>query len=391
MMFIIKRGVLFFFIVILMAAAIPSATAIGLGGSILSPILYVPGKTITNHYYIADTLLPVQVSVSGELAIYVNVTPIVDNEFDMIIQFPHEFIPAGTHYFSLTAMEKGEATSSGVGAFASVSKRFVVEAYSHDKDITASLSAPSVNENGTVHFTIDVQSRTYSDINSVSAKIIIKDLENITLAEVQTNTAPLPAMAGATLTASFNTTGLRPAQYLAKAQIFYDSKRKTADATFRIGNMDLILRNYTSIFEQGFTTFQALVFNNWGNELRSVYAKLLFGDRELLQTPTIFLGPWEEGQLQGIIKVDLPPGNYNGTLQLFFEGEQKEEPLTFTVVESISPEKVKADVELSRKNMIIQLLAIGVIILIVMVIVLLKGMAGRSKENVKSPRYKDEI
>ncbi|MDP3733828.1 MAG: hypothetical protein Q8R37_01240 [Nanoarchaeota archaeon] len=375
--------------------AIPPALAIGLSGKSLSPIIYVPGKNIINHYFVTDTSLPVQISVGGDLSQYITLTPLLNNEFDLIIQFPEEFIPVGTYSFSLSATEIAQDVSPGIGSLTSVSKRIIVEAYSFDKEITASLSAPSVNENGTVHFTVNVESRTYSDINSINAKIVITDAENATLGEVRTNTKALPALAVETLAASFNTTGLRPSQYHARAYVQFDGRQKIADATFRIGTMDLLLLNYTAVLEQGFSTFQAMVFNNWGNELRNVYAKLLLPELSenqlLLQTPSIDLGPWQEGVLEGITKIDLPEGEYNGILQLLFEGEQKEEPLPFTVVQVISPEKIKADIELSRRNMIIQLLAIGVLVLIVCVLFLLKRTSQRKLTLPLAQAHREEL
>ncbi len=389
-----SKGILLFFVLAISLIFIPSVESIGLSGVKLSPIIHVPGKSLTNHYFITDTSLLVAVSLGGSFARYANITPLIDNQFDLIINFPEEPITPGTYSLSLSATEVAEAEVAGIGSLTSVSKQFVVEVYSWDKEITASLSAPSVNENGTVHFAVTVQSRTYSDIDSVRAKITIFNLENVTLAEVYTNRRPLPSLAEDVLTASFNTTGLRPAQYFARAFIEYDGRKKIADATFRIGTMDLILLNYTRTLERGFTLFQVLVSNNWGNELRNVYAKLILQDQflmmqPLLQTPSIALGPWQEGIVEGFVKIDFPAGEYNGTIQLFFEGEQKEEPAEFTVIESISPEKVKADIELSRKNMIIQLLAIGVLILIVFILFLLKNTSRKSKSPL--PLKKNEL
>lgn len=388
-----RRGLVFWGIAIFILF-IPFVESIGLSGIRLSPIIHIPGKSLTNHYFITDTSLPVDVALGGSFARYAQVTPVVDNQFELMINFPTEPIAPGTYSLSLSATEVAETEFAGIGSLTSVSKQFVVEVYSWDKEITASLSAPSVNENGTVHFAVTVQSRTYSDIDSVRAKITIFNLENVTLAEVYTNRRALPALGQETLTASFNTTGLRPGQYFAQALVEYDGRQKVADASFRIGTMELILLNYTQTLEQGFTLFQARVFNNWGNELRNVYAKLILQDQfqimqPLLQTPSIALQPWQEGIVEGIVKIDFPAGEYNGTIQLFFEGEQKEESVEFIVIESISPEKVKADIELSRKNMIIQLLAIGVLILIVFILFLLKNTSRKSK--LPLPLKKNEL
>jgi len=365
------------FLLIIFILFFPSVESIGLGGMKLSPIMYVPGNSIVNHYYIIDTSMPVAITVGGSFGNYVNVTPAINNEFDFIINFPEKPIPSGTYSLSLNVAEVAAEGDNTINSLTSVSKQFIVEVYSMDKLIIASLSAPSVNENGTIHFAVDLQSITYSDIDSVGAKIIISNLNNVTLAEVNTNRISLPALGHETITASFNTTGLRPAEYFARAYIDYDGKQKRSDASFRIGNMDLILLNYTKYLEQGFSTFQVKVFNNWGNPLRNVYAKFTLNDdilRSLLQTPSINLEPWQEGILEGIVKVDIPAGEHKGIIQLVYEGEQKEEPIQFTVKEVIpvAVEKVKDDLELIKKNMIIQVMTVVMILLIILIIFLFK-------------------
>lgn len=375
-------------LVVFFVVSLPSVESIGLSGVRLSPITYVPGKSIANHYYVTDASTPIAISLGGNFEKYATTTPIIDNQFDLIINFPEEPILPGIYFLTLNAAEVAGADSASIGALTSVTKQFTIEVYSIEKNIIASLSAPSVNENGTIHFVVNLQSRTYSDIDAVSAKIVISNVANVTLAEVYTNNRSLPSLTEETITASFNTTGLRPASYFARAYISYDHRQKIADAAFRIGNMDLILLNYTSDLEQGFPLFQAHVFNNWGNSLRNVYATIILQDQPLhpwLQTPNINLDPWQEGVLEGIVKVDLPAGKYNGTIQLVFEGEHKEEPAEFIVTEPVSIDKIKSDHELSRKNMIIQALAIGMLILIALILFLLK------RNNRKHTLKKNEL
>ena len=82
-----------------------------------------------------------------------------------------------------------------------------------------------------------------------------------------------------------------------------------------------------------------------------------------MHTPTTEFAPWEEKELKGIINVELEPGIYNATIQLFFEDQIKEIPVTITVVKKISSEELSAELEKSKRNFILISVAAGILIL----------------------------
>ena len=110
--------------------------------------------------------------------------------------------------------------------------------------------------------------------------------------------------------------------------------KKEATTTFKIGDMDLVLKDNTFNLLTSFNEFNITVLNNWGDELKNVYAKLFVNDEELLHTPSINIPPWEEGELKSIAKIDLAPGQYEGILKMFFESENKEEKVTLIIKEA---------------------------------------------------------
>lgn len=376
----IKILLIFFLALIL---SLPSLTALTLSGKKLSPLIFEPGLIITNHYTISETTENIAVKVSGEMQQYITLTEVVNNEFDMVINFPESLDP-GIYHFELSATEIPKKTNEGIGSLLSVSKRFDVEVYSYEKYLEASLSAANVNEGTPVDLKLNVVSKCYQDINSVRGEIIITDAQNNTLKELITEEKPLKALATETLSASFDTTGLPAAEYSAKAIVFYDWEQKTAQTKFRIGQMDLVLKNYTSIVEQGFSDFTLRLANNWGNALQEVYAKLYINKRELLHTPTTEFAPWEEKELKGIINVELGPGIYNATIQLFFEDQIKEVPVIITVVKKISSEELSAELEKSRRNLILLSVAAGILILGLIIVIV------RYKKTPKK-KQKDEF
>lgn len=359
--------IVLFLIFFLIQTAQP-ANALSLHGQQLSPITYLPGETIVNHYSISDTIYPVEVTLGGgELLDYISVSEIANNEFDLIISFPEKLIGPGEHSFSLTVSEKADEMM-GISSLLSVTKAFRLIAYSREKEVAVSFSAADVNQGTPVKLELGVASQTYSDIDSVKAVIFVYDKSNHSIGELATEEKSLPALKSASFLAFFNTTNLPYDDYHARAIITYDGQEKEATANFKIGEMDVIMENYTRELTPGFSEFAITVANNWGNELNNVYAKLFVNGQELLQTPSISLPAWGKGVLGGIIKVDLSPGIYPGVAQIFFEGESKEEQITLTVLEPPrEPEERQAAVVVPYLIFLIALVVVvGVFITIVL-------------------------
>src|SRR3989338_1371243 len=362
-------------VLIVVLQLMPSVVAISLTGAKLGTIIFEPGKVITNHYVITEAIGEPKVSVgSGPFEGHIRVSPVLNNEFDLTIEFPQALtVSPGTYFITLGAQD-GDSEAQGLYAQTSVSKQFQVEVYSYEKDIAASFTAPSVNEKEPVEFTVQVESRTYSDIGSIRAEITIYDWLDRELGKVATAEKPLPSLAKETLSALFDTSSLEPGNYRAQAKVTYDTKNIHLNGTFKVGTMDIIMKDYTKELNQGYTDYRIQVENNWGNLIKDVYAKLLIDEEEYLQTPSIDIAPWQIGELQGIVKVDLAPGIYPGLIRLFFSGEEKEESVFLEVTDNPTPEEVIVQQELQKKNKAIFYLeiALGAILASVILILLYK-------------------
>ncbi len=352
----------YFIFVLLTLLFLPLVSALSMEGIILGTIVYEPGKLIVNEYTITDTDKTVEVSLGGDLLDYITISNVSNNKFNLTIAFPDRIISAGSYNFQLTARETAEESAPGMGSLLSVSKRFTVEVYSNEKEISASLSAASVNLGSPVSFQVGVSSRGYQSIDKVQAEITVYNAQNESVGKINTLSQPLPALSSVTLTATLPTESLSAGEYHALAVVDYDGKQKTATTTFRIGAMDLIIDSYTTILQYGYSEFIINVTNNWGNELRNVYAKIFLQDQQLLQTPTMNLAPWEKGELKGLVKVDLPVGSYPGKIQLFYESEMKEEIINIQVIEPEVPNTISGKTSW---------LEISLTVLIVLVVILI--------------------
>ncbi|MDP3640504.1 MAG: hypothetical protein Q8R53_04890 [Nanoarchaeota archaeon] len=369
-----------FIIVVLFLLCLPSLLAIGLSGRPLGTIAFQPGKTITNHYTVLGVSGPVALAVDSGPFSNISVSELMDNEFDLSINFPqNERVPTGQYSFALSVRELVGGATEGIGSLTAVSKVFQVEVYSYEKEIAAELIAPSVNEGTPINFKVSVESRSYQDIDAISSEITVFDKENHSIGKLTIDEQPLPSLSSIMLRAPpFPTTGLEANEYQARAVVFYDGKELHLNGTFKIGAIDIALLNYSQVLEQGFNEFFIEVESRWGDVLKNVYAKVFLNDEEILQTPSFSLNPWEKGVLKSIAKVDLLPGSYVGKIQLFFEGEMKEVPITVLVQEATAPERPKFPV------LLITTLVLSALLVIVLVIFILQ-MKRRNERAITAP------
>lgn len=322
-------------VVLLFCIVASSAYGLGLRGNHLSPIIFEPGKKIVNHYYIDDTNKEVKITVGGDLIEYVRVTEVVDKQFDLIIEVPETLPEPGTYWFSLQATEIGSEEESGVGSLLSVNLRFLVEVPPHGKAISISFDVPDVNEHQPIPLSVNIVSKGLENISSLTGTITVYDLKNSSIVSLNLKEKALPALASTSLSANLPPDKLSSGKYWAGAVMSYDGEEKRAQDAFKVGNLNLLLLNYTSQLEQGFGSFHALVENNWGNPIQIAYATVFIDGKELLVTPTVSLGPWQRGELRGILRTDFLPGNYSGSIHLFYDGLSRTENGIFTIFEPV--------------------------------------------------------
>ena len=350
-----------------------SAYGLSLHGNHLSPIIFEPGKKIVNHYTIDGTDKEVKLSIGGDLIEYVKVTEVVDNQFDLIIEVPETLPEPGTYWFSLQASEINNEEESSISSVLSVNLRFLVEVPPHGKAISISFEVPDVNEHQPIPFSVNIVSKGLENITRLRSHITVYDLQNNSVASLNLKEKPLPALSSTSLSASLPADKLLPAKYWAEAIVNYDGEEKMAQDNFKIGNLDLLLINYSSQLEQEFGDFWAIVENNWGNPIKTVYATVSINGTELLTTPTVYLGPWQRDQLKGILRTDFAPGKYNGTIQLFYDDLSKTENVTFTIFKPAQEQETSA----------VTLAVVGISLFVIVFIAVFLLIQKRNKRNKK--------
>jgi hypothetical protein len=331
-------------LIILIFLFLPSILALGVAGEKLSPIIFIPGKTIINSYQIVGEQGDNSVTILGDLSEYLAVSDIVNNQFDLIITFPNEMVEVGDYRFTLLIEEGGDQKfGEGAGAKIAIRLNFDIVVYSQEKDLLASLSISDVNEGENLGIVVNANSKSYKDIEEVKSEITIYDLNNEVLGTVSTDKKPLKSLESTNLYASFDASNLIYGDYWAEANVFFDGDSKSAKTKFKIGTKDILLKEHTKKLNVGYSEFFAKVVSNWGNELKNVYLVLEINGDTYLQTVTTSLKPWEEKSLSGITSIDLPIGEYDAKLRLFFEDQMKEENIKIKIIEKLIKEKIDLD------------------------------------------------
>ncbi len=361
----------------------PAISALSLAGARLGTITYQSGTSFTNHYSILGTDQPVIVTVDGGGQFPgIFVSEVVDNEFDLLVNFPEEvYVAPGSYTFALTVVENS-SRQEGISSQVAVSKVFEVVVYSYEKDIQASLSIPNINAGRNVTFQLTVQSMGYPDIEKVYGQIALYNSSRQEVGRLVTETKSLPGLESLSFQPKHDTDHFPTGNYAAKAVVWYDGKSEAVNSTFLIGSMDLIVNNYTAEFNSGFNEFSVIVTNNWGNILRNVYARLFIQDQQLVQTPSLELEPWQQGELKAILNIEFPPGTYAGALKLYFEGESKEVPVGIIILPVIEQQQeTEKELQVAGALVFIPALLVIVIILALMAIYLWRKKKRKKKEE----------
>jgi hypothetical protein len=324
----------FFLVFLIFLLSFQFVLSLDLHGERLSPIIASPGKEIVNHYIVSGTSKEVEVKIGGELSEYISTTDVIDNEFDLLIKFPQELPGPGEYAFTLAVSELLEEEGAPIASLVSLNLRFTVEIPPHGKYLSISVKSSNVNEKQPVPLTVVLTSKGLENMASVGGVLSVYDGSGTSVGVFTVPLSPLVALGSQSYDYSLNTEFLTAGKFRAEALISYDGDEQRAETQFKIGDLDVILIEYTDEWQRGFTEFTATVENNWGNSVGNVYGILYLNGQQLLQTPTISLEPWSRADLQGILKIDLPPGQYAPSLELHYQDQSKQEQLVIQVVDS---------------------------------------------------------
>jgi hypothetical protein len=344
---------------------LPIVNPIGLLSPDVGTIIYRPGHEQVLPYYALNYNYDFEPYVSGPAAKYMTIEQVADSslgldQFNVKIKFPDSIeLDPGLYENHVGVREVGRPGGM-VSALTAVQTKLRVEVLSSEKAITAEFDAPDANEKSKMTFRVDVRSATYQYISLVTAKITIYDLENNTLATIDTGKTGLESGESKTLDAVWDNSELKPGNYRAEALVIYDGKTLLLEDKFKIGTLMIRINDYTDTFAAyQINEFKVDVENVWNNPVNNIYAELFVEGEKVLKTATINLNPWEKGKITSYWNVTHDPGEYNAKIVLYYADTHSEKNIKV---------KVRQDIKLRPEHIY------GLIIIVLMVLVIIMGI-----------------
>ncbi|PIN78827.1 hypothetical protein COY26_00920 [Candidatus Woesearchaeota archaeon CG_4_10_14_0_2_um_filter_33_10] len=387
----LSKSVFFIFVLIFISVFAKSVFAVGLIASPNRIIDFEPGIEKTFYFEVTSSRYDVNVSIYGYLSEYAAISKKLikskdtDRTFTVTVKLPEkeEGLKPGHHKIWVSAKEiLGTAESGGnVGTSSNVIVYILVNILNENKYVEVELSAPNVNLNEPVDFAVNVKSFGKEDISKINAAIDVYSPDNEKIATVYTEEKPLKSNTEETLHAQLSTTGYPSGTYMAIAKLNYDGKTKQANNTFKIGELNIKIINYTKEFEKDkINKFDVEIESDWGNKIENVYGKIKINNKSI-QTPNIDLGSWEKKTITAYWDTNnIEIGSYDAEMTVYYEDKTTVETGMVNVIE-----KKEAFVEnpsvISLSTTTILILIIILLIIIDIVWIIKKG---KSKEKQKT-------
>lgn len=314
----------------------PSAYAVGIGGPTLVKEVFVPNQEYPLSYVLfADEHVDNSYTVYAkkDLEKYVvfektrleNISRGSKVAINGKILFPSELEP-GWHELYVCVREdcKGEGTVCGrAGVCANLA--FMV-LYPGIYPVI-SLSAPNTNENQPVDFKVNIVNYGKDKIDQASGRVEVFDLSGKHVGTAFLDSASIGSYKNAVLNGIFQTRGLLPGNFTATAFIDCDGEKQNANASFRIGTLDIMIVDHTEELEiSGIKRFITTIESVWNDPL-NVYADVVIRDEEdhvEAKTATYRLDPWKTLDLEAFVDTaGLKDKDYDVRITVHFAGEEK--------------------------------------------------------------------
>lgn len=356
-----------------------NVSAVGISGvRLVDNLDFEPNLERTFEYRIGtntDHGMNYQISVKRDLAPYftlsdelVYLEPATGYDFTAHMKLPKSLDP-GMHSAAICVLEsetKGEG-GSNIGVRTEVCAIVNVKVLYPGKYLI--IKSYDVNvANKQVGFTLGVENWGTDRISSAKTIIDIYEANKTNKVEtVYSNEESIASNSGTILLASLDATKFKVGDYDAKATVVYDGQEEKTEKTFKLGEFELKLVNYTREFETGkVNQMEIEVESIWNQKIENIYVETVISQSgstiQTIKTPPADIEAWEKTKLIGYFDTtNILPGEYNAHFTIFYSGK------TSSFDDSvIVKEPPRAPTAISTNT----LLLLGVLLLLIILIVL---------------------
>ena len=297
-------------------------------------------SVINNEHKEMKVLLDVKGELNKSLILYNKLVEFKADEeektFSYTLKMPGSLKP-GKHLVEIVALElpkELEKPGTFIGATVAVATQIYVTVPYPGKYAEARLSIKEAAVNETVYFFIELKNLGTEKIVRAKAIIDILGVTGEKIATIITNEKSLNAGQRTELIGKWKA-NVNPATYKAKVTVIYDGKTISLESNFNVGKPEIkIISIEVKNFRLGgIAKFEILIENEWGEEIKDVYARLIIYNEKNQpiadeKTASTDIKPLEKKVIFAYWDTEgVREGNYRGKIQLYYLDKVTEEEL----------------------------------------------------------------
>ncbi len=247
-----------------------------------------------------------------------------DNLVTITYTYPQNLSRGGYFGTSLIIEEVRVIEGSAVGGRAAVGVPISIFLQFLGKYGDAKFDAKDAKINQPVEFDVTINNWGTENFNSASGLITVFDSQNNKLAELRTENVPVAPMETKVLKVFWDSAGYPKGNYYATANVTFDELKQNLNDTFRIGELNVTIINFTrQVYQNTIANFYVTVKNEWNDPLDNLFADVTI--KNGTQTISTFtasektINSWETKNMKGFFNTfDIPAGNYDASISLSF-------------------------------------------------------------------------
>lgn len=372
----------YFAFLLFMLIGLPSVSAVGISGFDLDiETVFVPdGEFSFGFIGVANKQydgIDHSTFADGDIAEYVTFKQSVFKSvskgayvpIDGTIHYPHSLAPP-IHRIRVCFMEECPQGGMVCGRTAACALVIVYVPYSGIHP-SLSLHAPNTNEDQPVEFQATVKNNGDTTISLCTGFVEVFDIRNNNIGRAALSSAEnIESFGSAGMNAVFNTKGILPGNYSAKATVSCDGIISNATSGFRIGTLNVKITGYTTEISAGsIQRFVTKVESAWNDPL-DISGKVRIYDSNTsveTKTATVKVDAWKTLDLEAFIDAsNLQEKEYDASIEIFYGGKstvKQGKVLVTAAKEGVIPPVVEAPKEGISATTLTFILVIVVVLL----------------------------
>lgn len=321
-----------------------------------SEIDFMPNEVVRRDYFVGnkdDTYdLKVIMHVEGDLnesfeleTTEAIIKPKEMKQFFYTIKMPPDIKP-GVHSTKIVATEDIDTSGVGIRARVAVATTVNIRKPYPGKYIEiATFEIPDTELGKPVKISVKGINRGSENIKEAYAATTIQDPDGKDLAKLNTKKVPIESQNSYIFTTPWENYDVGAGHYWANLEINYDGEKRSAKKKFRIGDLNIIIKNVTfnDVKTGSIAKFEIEALSQWNGEIKDTYALLTIKNLtgvtiDEVSTPSVTFIPWSNTKVLAYWPTEgVTPGAYTVDIVLkYADKESLKKTVTINVLKKIN-------------------------------------------------------